>query len=50
QLSYLDIALGGCLYAFRLVWGEENGLWRDLSTWNDGRWGKYIEKVEKYKT
>ncbi|KIL53914.1 hypothetical protein M378DRAFT_93384, partial [Amanita muscaria Koide BX008] len=24
QPSYLDIAIGGRLYAFRLVWGEEN--------------------------
>ncbi|KIL59550.1 hypothetical protein M378DRAFT_26957 [Amanita muscaria Koide BX008] len=50
QLSYLDIALGGRMYAFRSVWGEENELWQDMVTWNDGRWGKYIEKVEKFAT
>ena len=50
QLSYLDISIGGRLYAFKLVWGEENELWRDMLTWNDGRWGKYVEKVEKFAT
>lgn len=48
QLSYVDIVFGAKFYALRLIWGEENEFWQDMSTWSDGRWLKYAEKIEKY--
>jgi glutathione S-transferase len=49
QISFVDFSLGGMLYAFKLIWGEDNEFWKDVLLWNDGRWGNFVEKIEKYK-
>ena len=48
QISFVDISLGASLYGFRFLWGEDSEFWKELSGWNDGRWGKHVEKIEKY--
>jgi len=49
QISFVDLSLGGMFYGFKVIWGEDNELWKDMLLWNDGRWGKLVEKIEKYK-
>lgn len=48
QVSFVDFAFGGWVLWFKLIWGEESELWKDLMTWNDGRWGRYLERLEEY--
>lgn len=50
QVSFVDFGFGGFVFGLRLVWGEDNELWKDLATWNNGRWGRLVEKLEKYIT
>ncbi|KAM6489551.1 hypothetical protein JOM56_014970 [Amanita muscaria] len=50
QISFVDFAFGGYVFGLRLVWGEDNELWKDLATWNNGRWSRLVEKLDKYTT
>jgi len=45
-VSFADFAIGGYLQWAKLGWGEESEQWKDLSTWNDGRWGKLVKNLE----
>ncbi|KAM6499550.1 hypothetical protein JOM56_005058 [Amanita muscaria] len=48
QVSFVDFAFGGYLIWFKLILGEESELWKDLVIWNDGLWGRYLERLEEY--
>jgi glutathione S-transferase len=48
QVSFVDFTFGGLLIWMRIVWREDSELWQDVLTWSDGRWGKYLENLQKY--
>ncbi|KIL63379.1 hypothetical protein M378DRAFT_127830 [Amanita muscaria Koide BX008] len=48
QLSYLDVVLGARVHGLGFIWGKDSELWRDMLTWNNGLWGKYVEETGRY--
>ncbi|KAK0464829.1 hypothetical protein IW261DRAFT_1523680 [Armillaria novae-zelandiae] len=45
---FADTAICGFLWFTRTVVGEESAEWREISSWNDGRWGRYLESFKPY--
>ncbi|KAF8630584.1 hypothetical protein AX17_005396 [Amanita inopinata Kibby_2008] len=50
QISFVDFALAGYIMWIKFVVGEDSWMWKDLQSWNDGRWGRYLQSLEKYET
>ena len=49
-ISWSDLVLFSFLYWFKLVWGENSKEWKDIASWNEGRWEAHIEALNKYHT
>ena len=49
-LSWGDIAVASCLIWLRIIWGEGSPQWKDISSWNDGRWAGIVDSMKKYET
>lgn len=47
-LSWADFAVASWLIWARSVWGEENQRWKDIVSWNDGRWEKVLNDLKEY--
>ncbi|SJK98981.1 uncharacterized protein ARMOST_02262 [Armillaria ostoyae] len=45
---FADTAICGFLWFTMRVVGEESGEWKDIASWNDGRWGRYLESFKPY--
>ncbi|KAK0490053.1 hypothetical protein EDD18DRAFT_1358671 [Armillaria luteobubalina] len=45
---FADTAICGFLWFTRTAVGEESEEWREISSWNDGRWGRYLESFKPY--
>ena len=48
--SWGDMVVASFFVALRLLWGEENEQWKDISSWNNGRWVGITEALKKYGT
>jgi glutathione S-transferase len=46
--SLADFAIGGWLMYCKHAWGGESQQWKDIASWNDGRWGKLLKTLESY--
>jgi glutathione S-transferase len=49
-ISWSDLVLFSFLYWFKLVWGENSKEWKDIASWNGGRWEAHIDALKKYHT
>jgi len=49
-ISWSDFELFGFLYWLRLIWGEDSKEWKDVASWNGGRWEAHINALQKYQT
>ncbi|KDN37606.1 hypothetical protein RSAG8_10011, partial [Rhizoctonia solani AG-8 WAC10335] len=47
QISFIDFAIGGLLHAVQKCEGGEMKYWKDMSTWQGGRWGAFWEEIAK---
>ena len=47
-LSFADIITGSWLVWVRTVIGEEDEEWKQVTSWQDGRWGKLLKKLDSY--
>ncbi|KAK0193080.1 hypothetical protein F5146DRAFT_1192509 [Armillaria mellea] len=45
---FADTAISGFLQFTRVMLGEESEEWKEIASWNDGRWGKYLESFKPY--
>ncbi|KAK0203368.1 hypothetical protein DFS33DRAFT_1383626 [Desarmillaria ectypa] len=45
---FADTAICGFLWFTRRMVGEDNEEWKDIASWNEGRWGKYLERFRSY--
>ena len=45
---FADTAICAFLQFTRTTLGEESEEWKDVASWNDGRWGKYLEIFKPY--
>lgn len=46
--SFADFVLGGCLKWMQVALQKDSKEWKQISSWNDGRWGERVERLEKY--
>ncbi|KAF9445114.1 hypothetical protein P691DRAFT_735528 [Macrolepiota fuliginosa MF-IS2] len=46
--SFADFIVGGLFVAARICFGEDSAEWKDLQTWNDGRWSTLLKDLDKY--
>ncbi|KAK0193046.1 hypothetical protein F5146DRAFT_1192448 [Armillaria mellea] len=47
---FADTVIGAFLWLIRNMVGRESVEWKDITTWNDGRWGKYLDHFQPYET
>ncbi|KAI1785430.1 hypothetical protein LXA43DRAFT_1115888 [Ganoderma leucocontextum] len=47
-ITYADITVAGFFMWFKKCCGEDSQEWRDIRTWDDGRWGRFMEAFDKY--
>ncbi|KIY67982.1 hypothetical protein CYLTODRAFT_352122 [Cylindrobasidium torrendii FP15055 ss-10] len=48
--TFVDLFMGGLVYWVKLTCGENSAEWKDMSTWDEGRWDKLLKAVEVYGT
>jgi len=48
--SWGDIVFASFLMTARTLWGEDSQQWKDISSWNNGRWAGIIDALQKYAT
>ena len=46
--SWGDIVVASVFIWLRIVWGEDSQQWKDISSWNKGRWAAVVEALKKY--
>lgn len=46
--SWADFVVGAHIVCWRSVWGEESEQWKDISSWNGGRWKALSEHLRDY--
>ena len=49
-ISWSDFVLFGFLSFFKIIWGEESEEWKDIVSWNGGRWEAHVDALNKYNT
>ncbi|KAF5328331.1 hypothetical protein D9619_013355 [Psilocybe cf. subviscida] len=47
---YADLFVAAYLIWQRLVWGENSKKWKDVASWQGGRWAKLLKDLSKYET
>jgi glutathione S-transferase len=47
-VTFVDLVTASTLYAMAVVFGEESQEWKDLMTWNNGRWAAFRKSMEQY--
>lgn len=45
--SFADVIVAGCLIWVRIILRPESEEWKAVARWNEGRWAKLLELVEK---
>ncbi|KAK0433310.1 hypothetical protein EV421DRAFT_1997514 [Armillaria borealis] len=46
--SFADTAVCAFLQFTRTMFAGESEEWKDIASWNDGRWGRYLESFKPY--
>ncbi|THU86505.1 hypothetical protein K435DRAFT_805055 [Dendrothele bispora CBS 962.96] len=46
MISFADFVLGGFLQANKKMWGEQSKEWKDIASWDGGRWGRLLEDLQ----
>lgn len=45
-ISWSDIVLFSFLSFFKIIWGEDSAEWKDIASWNDGRWEAHVDTLK----
>ena len=48
-VSYADIITGGWLVWIRNIFGEDSAEWKQVASWQDGRWAKLVKSLDQFK-
>jgi glutathione S-transferase len=48
--SWGDLVVASYLSMWRTLWGEDSQQWKDISSWNNGRWAEIAKALKKYET
>ena len=49
-LSWSDLVIAGEMIWYRTIWGEDSEEWKDIKTWDGGRWNMILETLKEYET
>jgi glutathione S-transferase len=49
-VSWGDLVIASYLSSWRILWGEDSQQWKDISSWNNGRWAEIAKALKKYET
>jgi len=49
-ISWSDLLLFSYLYWFKLIFGEDSEEWKDIASWNGGRWDAHVNALKEYHT
>ena len=44
-ISWADFFISGSLMFFKIIWGEDSEEWKDIASWNDGRWKNLLHAL-----
>ncbi|KAF5348611.1 hypothetical protein D9756_009572 [Leucocoprinus leucothites] len=47
-VTFSDFVIAALLDGIRICFGEESKEWKNVQTWNDGRWKTFLTSLEKY--
>ncbi|KAF8686420.1 Glutathione S-transferase, N-terminal domain [Rhizoctonia solani] len=47
QISFIDFVLGGLLHGIQKCEGGEMKYWKDMSTWQNGRWATFWKEISR---
>ncbi|KAH7909189.1 hypothetical protein BJ138DRAFT_1155859, partial [Hygrophoropsis aurantiaca] len=47
-VSYADAILNGWLIWIKIVHGADSEVWKDIASWNEGRWAKHLKAMDKF--
>jgi len=50
KISWSDLVLFSFLYWWKVIWGEDSQEWKDIASWNGGRWEAHINALKEYHT
>ena len=50
MISWGDLVLFSFIYSFKLTLGENSDEWKDIASWNGGRWAAHIDALKEYNT
>ncbi|EIW58149.1 uncharacterized protein TRAVEDRAFT_124779 [Trametes versicolor FP-101664 SS1] len=48
NIGFADITLASFLVSTRIVFGENSEEWKNIMTWDNGRWARYMDAFSKY--
>ncbi|GLB34463.1 putative glutathione S-transferase, N-terminal domain [Lyophyllum shimeji] len=48
--AFADFVVASFIWWFKKIWGAESSQWKDIMSWNNGRWEALIKGFEKYET
>ena len=49
-ISWSDFVIFSYLYWFKVIFGENSKEWKDIASWNGGRWEAHMNALKKYDT
>jgi len=44
-ISWADFFISSFLMYFKSVWGEDSEEWKDIASWNEGRWNNLLHAL-----
>ena len=44
-ISWADFFISAFLMFFKNVWGEDSEEWKDIASWDEGRWGNLLRAL-----
>ncbi|KAH6897630.1 hypothetical protein BKA70DRAFT_1569965 [Coprinopsis sp. MPI-PUGE-AT-0042] len=47
-ISFADFALCGMILTQKEMWGVDSKQWKDIMTWNGGKWAKFVDGLKDY--
>ncbi|KAF5377892.1 hypothetical protein D9615_006807 [Tricholomella constricta] len=48
--TFADFVVASFILWCKKIWGPDSSQWKDIMSWNEGRWEAFIKGLEKYET
>lgn len=46
--TFADFTVGGLLHGLKICFGENSQEWKNIASWNNGRWKELVDSLDKY--